>query len=677
MSKMPNEVLQSDDVANNDIAPSNQVEGEVPEGTIIQSTSVDCGDIQFANNESNEPDDKENNSTNEDKTIKASGVAYAGGMINTGWGSNIIVDLKGLELSENTPLLVNHYNDVQARIGAVTPRIEGNQLLYDAIIAAETPEAKNIISQGKLGIKWQVSIGASVNKVEFVDEKTSKTINGQKYEGPFYHVLQSELREISVVAVGADKNSTMQITASLNLKGGFMPENKTSVQTEQAVTAQNSADILSAERARVAEIQAICNGEFSEIEKNAIQAGLDANEVRKQVLEAIRAKRPEQNVQVICKSATEKDANFIEAALSLRAGIKEDTLLAEFGEKTLEMADKARSMSLKEMMIEAMAVEKIEASHCNFDNAEIKAAFSTVSVPNILSNVANKKMLQSFTAQSLIAPRLCSTGDLNDFKVSQRVRLTDVGDLLPLGADGEIKEGGITEETATNQLGTYGKKFCLTRQMIINDDLGAFLKIPTSMGNRAAHKIDQLFFERLLANPTQGDGNKLFSAKHKNYLSGETTALSYESLKKAITLFADQTDADGQPISVEPKFLLVPTALKHLAVELTRGTTLIATGSKEVIRPSLNVITEDDLTAISSPYLANASYIGNSATAWYLFGDPNTVDTFEIGYLNGKRTPTVMQGQTDFNTLGMWFSVYFDLGVREQSYRGMVKVEGK
>ena len=37
---------------------------------------------------------------------------------------------------------------------------------------------------------------------------------------------------------------------------------------------------------------------------------------------------------------------------------------------------------------------------------------------------------------------------------------------------------------------------------------------------------------------------------------------------------------------------------------------------------------------------------------------------------------TVEQGETDFNTLGMWFRVYFDLGIREQEYRGMVKSIG-
>ena len=213
--------------------------------------------------------------------------------------------------------------------------------------------------------------------------------------------------------------------------------------------------------------------------------------------------------------------------------------------------------------------------------------------------------------------------------------------------------------------------------MIINDDLGAFMKVPVAMGNRAARLIDQLFFSRLLKNPVQLDGKALFSAAHKNLLTGATSALSSDSLKKAIQLFLDQVDADGQPISVEPKFLLVPTALKHLAIELTRGATLItAGGADNVVRPALNILADENLQVVSSPYLANAAYDGASSTAWYLFGDPRQVDTWEIGYLKGKRTPTVERGETDFNTLGLWFRVYFDLGVREQEHRGMVKSAG-
>ena len=48
----------------------------------------------------------------------------------------------------------------------------------------------------------------------------------------------------------------------------------------------------------------------------------------------------------------------------------------------------------------------------------------------------------------------------------------------------------------------------------------------------------------------------------------------------------------------------------------------------------------------------------------------------EIGYLKGKRTPTVERGDLDFNVLGVWFRVYFDIGIREQDHRGMVKATG-
>jgi len=96
--------------------------------------------------------------------------------------------------------------------------------------------------------------------------------------------------------------------------------------------------------------------------------------------------------------------------------------------------------------------------------------------------------------------------------------------------------------------------------MIYNDDLGAFLKVPEGMGARAARKIDQLFFTRLMSNP-----GSLFSEAHENYKEGADTVLSGDSLGVAIQMFMDQTDADGQPINVSPKYLLVPSDSPPLA----------------------------------------------------------------------------------------------------------------
>ena len=666
---------------------------------------------------------------------KVVGVAYSGGKMNLpGWRHPVVVDLAGMEIPESVPLLTNHENKTDSRIGLISAAVRNNVLEITGEIVSDSKDAADIIAQGKAGADWQLSIGADVKECELV--KGSREVNGQEVEGPFYHIKKSTLREVSVVAVGADAHTNMKVNAKFNLvnQEGEAMNNKSETKSVSAVSTPNANDAVppekkpepeqkpgepekkpdnaekksgqaaaeatppaiqasagdvaatareaaqnavKAERERISAIQAICDGEFPEIEREAIAGGWTPEVVTKKVLETIRAERPAANVNISVKTAPEGGElrKTIEAAMCLRVGVSADQLEKSYGAKTVEAGMAEMDMPLKQLLIECMKLDGIPYSR-GFDNETIRAAFSSVSLPGILSNVANKKLLQSYEAQPIIAMKLCSTGDLNDFKENDRFRLTDVGDLLPIAADGEIKDGGLIEESAKNQLDTYGKKFCLTRKMIINDDLGAFMKVPTAMGNRAARLIDQLFFSRLLSNPAQADSKALFSTNHKNLLSGASSALSSDSLKKAIQLFLDQVDADGQPISVEPKYLLVPTALKHLAIELTQGATLIMSGTDNAVRPALNVLSDENLQVISSPYLGNSAYEGSSQTGWYLFGDPKTVDTWEIGFLKGKRTPTVERGETDFNTLGLWFRVYFDLGVREQDHRGMVKANG-
>ena len=620
-------------------------------------------------------------------TVK--GIAYSGGKMRLfGWSRPVVVDMAGLAIPESVPLLANHENHTLGRVGVVVAKAVDGRLEIEGEIVGEGELSGAIVSQGKAGADWQLSIGAEVEAAELVQEG-KRIVNGVEHEAPFYHVSKSTLREVSVVAVGADKATHMTVTAKLELKGNSImePEKKNEVTNpvEAAAASQPNepmdvqavaAEAVKAERQRVTMIKAVCNGEFPEIEAEAIAEGWDKNEVNEKVLAAFRKKKPTADVNITIKKGESMTAKHLEAALSLRAGIDGDTLVRSMGEETVEAAMKDMDMPLRAVLSECMRIEGMNVPR-TFDNDAIKAAFSTVSLPGILSNVANKKLLQAYTAQPIIATKLCTTGDLTDFKENQRFRLTDVGDLKPVGADGEIKDSAVTEEAAKNQLDTYAKKFCLTRKMIINDDLGAFLKVPTAMGNRAARLVDQLFFKRLMANPTCVDGKPLFGRDHKNLLSGANSALSADSLKKAIQMFIDQTDADGQPISVEPSILLVPTALKHLAIELTRGATLMmAGGSDPTIRPAINVIADENLSVVSSPYLGNKNYPNFSEASWYLFGKPGTVDTFEIGYLKGKRTPTVERGDLDFNVLGVWFRVYFDIGIREQDHRGMVKAVG-
>ena len=632
---------------------------------------------------------------------KVKGLAYSGGKMRLfGWSRPVVVDLSGMNIPGDVPLLTDHTNFTEGRIGVVTATLTESGLEIAGEIVAGSDAAENIVTQGKAGADWQLSIGAEVEAAELVQEG-KRVVNGIEHEAPFYHVTKSTLREVSVVAVGADKATHMKVTASLQLKGNSIMEKEvigngelgtgngeakpaatveaampTAPAAEPVDVKAVAAEAVKVERERVAMIKAVCNGEFADIEAQAIAEGWDKNQVNEAVLAAFRKKQPVADVNITIKKDKSMNAKHIEAALSLRAGIDGDSLAKSMGEATVEAAAKDADMPLAGILAECMKLEGMSVPR-SFDNAAIKAAFSTVSLPGILSNVAQKKLLQAYQAQPIIATKLCTTADLSDFKENQRYRLTDIGDLKPVGADGEIKDGSVAEEAAVNQLDTYAKKFCLTRKMIINDDLGAFLKVPTAMGNRAARLVDQLFFKRLMANPTMTDGKALFCAPHKNQLTGANSALSADSLKKAIQLFLNQTDRDGQPINVEPSILLVPTALKFLAQELTQGRALIMSGGAEnTVRPAINVLADEGLSVVSSPYLSNTKYDGASDAAWYLFGKPGTVDTFEIGYLKGKRTPTVERGDLDFNVLGIWFRVFFDVGIREQDHRGMVRAVG-
>ena len=147
---------------------------------------------------------------------KIVGTAYSGGKMSLpGWKNPVVVDLSGMELPESVPLLANHENRTSSRIGMVSASVKNNVLEISGEIISDSSEAADIVAQSKAGADWQLSIGADVRECELVRGK--REVNGQEIDGPFYHVRKSALREVSVVAVGADAHTSMKVTAKFNL----------------------------------------------------------------------------------------------------------------------------------------------------------------------------------------------------------------------------------------------------------------------------------------------------------------------------------------------------------------------------------------------------------------------------------------------------------------------------
>lgn len=297
--------------------------------------------------------------------------------------------------------------------------------------------------------------------------------------------------------------------------------------------------------------------------------------------------------------------------------------------------------------------------------------FSTLGISGILSNVANKFLLQGFNAVEDTWRLVADRTSVRDFKQTSLYRMTGGMEFEKVGPAGELRHGTLGEVSYNNQAETYGKMLAITRKDIINDDLGALTKAPMRLGRGAALAFNSVFWTEFLA-----DVGTFWSSGNANVVTGAGSALSSAGLKSAADTFKKQTDPDGNPIGSMPRVLLVPTELEITADELMTSTAVNTGGSSTTDKvPNRNIWTSKFKVA-SSVYLSNPNIPNYSAAAWWLLADPADIATIEVAFLNGRDTPTVESASADFDTLGIKFRGFFDFGIRKQEYRGSVRSAG-
>ena len=297
------------------------------------------------------------------------------------------------------------------------------------------------------------------------------------------------------------------------------------------------------------------------------------------------------------------------------------------------------------------------------------AGFSTIDIGGILSNVANKLLLEGFFSVERVWRNICAVRNVSDFKTVTSYRLIGKDQYEIVAPGGELKHGTLGEEKYTNKADTYGLLLAIDRRDIINDDLGAITTVPRKLGRGSGLKINDIFWSVFLNN------GSFFTAGNKNYLTGTDTVLSIDGLTKAEKAFMDQVDGDNKPLGVMPAVLLVPTALSAIGTMLYKSLEIRDTTANTkypVANPHQNKFRSE-----VSRYLSNSSYTGNSEKAWYLLADPNDLPVIEVAFLNGQKSPTIETAEADFNVLGVQMRGYHDFGVALQDPRGGCKAKGE
>ena len=230
--------------------------------------------------------------------------------------------------------------------------------------------------------------------------------------------------------------------------------------------------------------------------------------------------------------------------------------------------------------------------------------------------------------------------------------------------DGEYTYGGVSETGASVSLLTYGRLQAITRQTIVNDDLGEILRALRSAGTAASRLESDIVWGLITSNVVMPDGNALFHATHNNISTA--AALSVASLGDMRKLLRLQKGIAGLALlDLQPFALVVPAALETVAEQLLASLADPAGVNQQTFNPfahKLRLIVEARLDA-------------DSTTRYYLITNPEVFNWFDRVHLEGQPTPFVAE-QEGWSIDGMEIKVRHDFAALVNDFRGAVKNDG-
>lgn len=539
-----------------------------------------------------------------------------------------------------------------------------------ALVRFDTDEqSETIFQKVQSGTLQGVSVGYAINRYEVLEDEDTKSTNG-RFNGPAYVVTDWEPLEISIVSVPADPTvgvgrsaeeihtsiDTQEDNTRMDQEKNLEVQEVKSAPVETGLTQADLQKAMEQERKRTSEITAMFRDFDVEGADEAIVLGKSVEEAREMVMDQLRARNKGVSV-TMGEAESDKFRAAAQDAVLMAAGIP----VAEPAPGAQEL----RGYSMVEMARESLRRES--DSTVNFgDNMEMARAAinSTSTFPAIMSNLANKSVMTGFNEAETTYQIWAGKGSNRDFKEAARVALSEAGNLELVPEGGQFQQDFLGEASARTKVATYGKLFSLTRQAIINDDLGLFSKIATKYGSAAKRLVNKMVYAQLTGNVKMQDNIALFDTKHGN-VAGTGEALSVKAIAKAITAMRRQKGIQGEAtLNITPKYLVVPPELEMTAYQIVNSTAAVDGVNSGVANPYKGrfiVVADAELT---------------DPDAWYLVADATQHDTIEVTYLNGVETPR-LETRQGFDVDGIEYKVAFDCGVSALDFRGVFKNAGK
>ncbi|MBX5463686.1 MAG: Clp protease ClpP [Steroidobacteraceae bacterium] len=437
-------------------------------------------------------------------------------------------------------------------------------------------------------------------------------------------------------------------------------------------TQPNAEEILAAETTRRRAIRAVFSARCASEHRALLDECLDdpsctVDKAREKLLAKLGEQYEPLGAPVVT-SLPQQTSDFVAAAtdaLLMRAGIHvEKPHAAARDVRTMSVIDMARAcLSQRGKSHAGMAPGKL-----------IKAALTTSDFPSILENALGKALRNGYESDPQSHTAWVNRTMVPDFKTQSRLLLGSAPSLERVYEAGEYKYGSLDENKATLAVQKFGKALRLSWETLINDDLGAFMRVPQAMGAAArraeADAVYDLFSANSGSGQTMQDGVALFDTSHGN-VSATVGPISTTTLGAARALLRKQTAlGNGGYLNLNPRYLIVPAESETLAEQVmaqaTRHVTdTTATNNRRLDAPTPEWISR--LQLVVEPRL-NANYGFYVAAHW------SQIDTCELATLEADGGEPVIEEENEFDRDARAYKVRHSFVAKFIDWKGVVRV---
>ncbi|MCP3732017.1 ATP-dependent Clp protease proteolytic subunit [Sphingomonas sp. MG17] len=490
---------------------------------------------------------------------------------------------------------------------------------------------------------------------------------------------KDEINKIKMSAIALDAQDALPATGALALAPpAAAPATETSV---TALTAADVQNAVAAERSRVASIRALGkkHGVAEDVIDGLVNSETTLAAAREKILDELAERDDAQNIGHSSPARVTQDERdkFAEGAanwIMVRSGVadlvkkaaeaKGETVKIDPGEfRGVSMVDLAReSLQMSGVRLTSRSPKEIMGQAFT---ARAAITQGTGDFPILLENVLHKILIASYTVTPDKWQRFCGKTTVTDFRTHQMYRRGTFGVLDSVNELGEFKQKPIPDGAREPLIAsTKGNIITLSRQALINDDLGAFSDIATDLGRAAKLTIEVDVFAFINSNPNTSDGNAFFSAAHGN-LRASGAAPTVAEVDAMRQLMASQKDISGNEfLEISPSIWLGPLSLGG-AARVTNGSQYDPDTANKLQRTNIAL-------GVYSDIVDTARLTG---TAWYNFADPGVAPAIVVGFLDGVEEP-FLDSEEGWRVDGTEWKVRLDYGVAGVNPQSAAKNNG-